>query len=257
MVVSLSEYDAVWWAVLAIVAGLVLIWRRGFRRQVVILAALGFAPVILNYLVSVNFRSIFIARALIGIVPAVTIIIASSIRLVSLPWVRRGAVALLLVAHGLALYTWQVNFQGKEPWDRIARELTQPSSGDASARVDEVVLVAANELALPLDHALKDLHVSLPVEGAPANFPAPGMAAQYPSGKCAPSLVGQDLSTVEKAVRGHSLIYFITRTHNEYDPGNRVARDLVQIGLKPAGMQTYMPGNLEVYKFLLGGTASR
>jgi hypothetical protein len=113
-----------------------------------------------------------------------------------------------------------------------------------------MVLVAANELALPLSHAFEDIHMSVPMQGAPANFPSPGLDARYPSGKCAPSVAGQDLSSIGRAVRGHSVVYFITRANNVYDPGNGIARFLQSMGMRQTGMTTYMPGYLEVHRFV-------
>ena len=142
--------------------------------------------------------------------------------LIRRPTLRYGALTALLLAHVMALSTWYENYQGKEPWDRIATQVVATSGmtkGAVSAAPNAMVLVAANELALPLEHALEEMHATLPMQGAPANFPSPGLDARYPSGKCAPSVVGQDLSSIGRAVRGHSVVYFITRKNNVYDPG--------------------------------------
>jgi hypothetical protein len=105
-------------------------------------------------------------------------------------------------------------------------------------------------LALPLKHAFEDLHINVPVQGAPANFPSPDMAARYPSGKCAPSLLNQDLSAIASTISRYHVIYFITRTNNVYDPGNRVVQLLRSIGYTQTKEKNFAPGSLEVHQFV-------
>lgn len=248
MVVSLSAFDAVWWAVAALGAGALLLWRRGAWREAVTLVCLVALPVALNYGISMTIKPIFIARALIGVAPAVVVLLAAGVMLIRPAALRHSAVAMLVLAHVLALGYWYENYQGKEPWDRIATQVVHPHR-------DEVVLVAANELALPLEHAFEDIHGSEPVQGAPANFPSPGMPARYPSGKCAPSVQGQDMTAVARAIRGRRTVYFITRTNNVYDPGNLVSRYLQRMGFQQVGVTSYSPGSLEVHQFVLSSSA--
>jgi hypothetical protein len=256
-VVSLNAFDAVWWAVLALVGGLILMWRRGAWRQALLLGFLIAGPVGLNYALSMTIKPIFIARALIGVAPAVVIVTAAAVMLIKRPWMRYGTLAVALVAHAAALGLWFENYQGKEPWDRIATEVASGHPLSLSAKSDVVVLVAANELALPLSHAFEDIHAAVPLQGAPANFPSPGMTARYPSGKCAPSVQGQNLAAIRKAVGGHHTVYFITRKNNVYDPGNGIAAFLASLGLKQTAVTTYNPGSLEVHEFVAPQNAPR
>jgi hypothetical protein len=248
-VVSLNSFDAVWWGVLALAGGLALMARRGRWREALVLGSLVVVPVALNYGISMTVKPIFIARALIGIAPAVAVLLAASVMLIRAPVLRRSAFAALLAAHVAALAVWYSNYQGKEPWDRIASQVVAADDHRTPGQ-NAIVLVAANELALPLSHALEEIHATLPMQGAPANFPSPGLDARYPSGKCAPSVLGQDLSSIGQAVRGHSVVYFITRRNNVYDPGNGIARFLKSLGLRQTAMTTYMPGYLEVHEFV-------
>jgi mannosyltransferase len=248
-VVSLSSFDAVWWGVLALAGGLVLMARRGRWREALVLGSLVVVPVALNYGISMTVKPIFIARALIGIAPAAAVLMAASVMLIRSPAMRRSAFAALLLAHVGALAVWYSNYQGKEPWDRIASQVVATDDHRTPGQ-NAIVLVAANELALPLSHALEEMHETVPMQGAPANFPSPGLDARYPSGKCAPSVLGQDLSSIGQAVRGHSVVYFITRRNNVYDPGNGIVRFLRSLGLRQTAMTTYMPGYLEVHEFV-------
>jgi len=248
-VVSLNSFDGVWWGVVALAGGLALMARLGRWREALVLGSLVALPVLLNYGISMTVKPIFIARALIGVAPAVAVLLAAAVMLIRAPALRRGAFALVLTAHVAALAVWYSNYQGKEPWDRIASQVVA-SDDHRTPGQNAIVLVAANELALPLSHALEEMHVTLPMQGAPANFPSPGLDARYPSGKCAPSVMGQDLSSIGQAVRGHSVVYFITRRNNVYDPGNGIARFLRSLGLRQTNMTTYMPGSLEVHEFV-------
>ncbi|MGA2550450.1 MAG: glycosyltransferase family 39 protein [Burkholderiaceae bacterium] len=250
LVVSLNAFDAVWWAIAALGGGLILMWRKGAWRQAILLGFLIAIPVALNYGVSMTIKPIFIARALIGIVPAVVIVTAAAVMLIRAPWLRYATLAVAVLAHVTALGLWFANYQGKEPWDRIAAEVSEGSKLSLKSKGDVVVLVAANELALPLTHAFEDINRSVPLQGAPANFPAPGMTARYPSGKCAPSVQGQNLAAIGKAVRGHHTVFFITRKNNVYDPGNGIAKFLVSLGLKQTEVRSYNPGSLEVHVFV-------
>ena len=247
--VSLSDYDAVWWAVAALAGGLALVWRSGLRRQAVLLGCLAILPVVFNYTISMITHPIFIARAMIGVTPAVVIALAAGAALQSAPLLRYGAMVALLAAHLVALDKWHENYQGKEPWDLIARDVVAATDDDISH--DGIVLLAANELALPLSHAFEDIHVhAVPLQGAPANFPSPGLRARYPSGKCAPSVQDQDLRPLARVLARHQHVYFITRTNNVYDPGNRISRFLQADGYTQTRVKTYMPGQLEIHEFV-------
>jgi mannosyltransferase len=248
-VVSLDSFDAVWWGVAAVFGGFALLCVKGRWREAMVLASMVVVPVLLNYGISMTVKPIFIARALIGVAPGVAVALAAAVMLIKRPTLRYGALTAMLVAHVVALGTWYQNYQGKEPWDRIATQVAATADHRASDS-SAMVLVAANELALPLSHAFEDIHMSVPLQGAPANFPSPGLDARYPSGKCAPSVAGQDLSSIGRAVRGHSVVYFITRKNNVYDPGNGIARFLTSLGMHQTGMTTYMPGSLEVHRFV-------
>ncbi len=267
-VVSLSSYEAVYWAVAALFGGIALLWRRGHWRQAIMLAALGFLPVLLNYGVSMVSRSIFIGRALIGVAPAMAIILACAVMLIGPARWRALALSAMLVAHAVAIAVMIENDKGKEPWDRIAAQIASAMHEDAKgggapsatnsapipfanpAADAPVVLTVPNELALPLGHAMEELSLQMPVRGAPANFPSPGLTARYPSGKCAPSVAGWDMGRLAGLIRGRRIVYFITRQNNAYDPGDRIAGFLRSQGLASEGVRRFMPGFLEVHKFV-------
>ena len=96
---------------------------------------------------------------------------------------------------------------------------------------------------------MKEIDASASLRGAPADFPAPSLNARYPSGKCAPSVRGQDLGALARATEGRSVVWFITRHNNVYDPDNRIVAFLRERGFAQVDMKRYMPGYLEVHRF--------
>jgi mannosyltransferase len=248
--IGLSVHDAVLWACIALLGGFIVLWSRKFRHAATLLLCLIVGPILCNFVFSITIRPIFLSRAMIGITPAVVILMAAAVVLMRRDWLRYGALSALLVAHIGALYVWHVSDQGNEPWDRIARELIPAASKATLSSSDEIVLLTANELALPLEHALEDLHARVPIRGVPADFPSPGLHARYPSGKCAPSLLDQDLTAVARTIARYPVVYFVTRKDNVYDPGNRIVKLLSSIGYVETRQDNFAPGSLEVYKFV-------
>ena len=253
-VVSLSVFEAFWPGVLLAGGGLWLLWRTQGWRGALMVGALAVLPAALNYLVSMTVKPIFLARTLIGIAPAVILAGACAVALIRWRGLRNLALVALVGAHLAALWHLAGRDQGKEPWDRIALQVSagsgSPRPVQALAGSAPIVLVAANELVLPLSHALKELDVDVPLKGAPADFPAPGLAARYPSGKCAPAVRAQDLNNLARAVRDRKTVWFITRRNNVYDPDNGVVKFLAHQGLAQVEVKRFMPGFLEVYKFV-------
>jgi mannosyltransferase len=244
--VSFGSRSALYGVLAVLLGGTLLMWRRGAWRESILLSCMVVIPIALNYAMSMTLKPIFLPRTLIAVTPAVVLLLAIAAILVESRWWRRSAVAVLIVTHGLAFYWWQLEVETSEPWDQIAQALTgkSPQIGNA------IVLLTANELALPLSHAFEDLHVSIPVQGVPENFPSPGLHARYPSGKCAPSVRGQDLADVKHAIGNHRVVYFITRSNNVYDPNSRVTKFLQSIGFKQTGQLLFTPGALELHTFV-------
>ena len=61
-VVGLSVYEAFWWSALLLAGGLVLLWRRGYWREALVIGSLAMLPVAMNYLISMTIKPIFISR---------------------------------------------------------------------------------------------------------------------------------------------------------------------------------------------------
>lgn len=249
-VVGLGSFQILWVLGAIWAAGLaVLVWR-GAWRQALILGTLVVVPVLLNFEISRMVTPVFIARALIGI--AAPFAIALAVACAALP--ARTAMATALAAlvgaqiyTALPLYTAE---HRKEPWDEIAKQLQEDARLPGSRPADSaVVLLTPNELALPLSHALEGAGPALTMHGVPGDFPLPGIHARYPSGKCAPSVVDQDLSFIKQAISGHKIVMFITRSHNSYDPNDRIPAFLSSLGLKPIRLREFNPGALIVHEY--------
>jgi uncharacterized membrane protein len=237
------------WPLLALwLLGLVALWRRGDRREAVALAAVPVLTIALNIAVSLAVRPVFIARALVGIAPAFFIAIAAAIATLEKRWMRIAAVVAFVAVELFVARNLYIGYPRKEPWNEIARSAASQAGGDG------IVLVASNQEALPLGHALQMAGLHVLVRGVPADFPAIGLAARYPSGKCTPSIEGQDLSAIRDAVRGRPAVVFITRRNNVYDPHRDVEVMLAWLGYRQAELITFQPGYLEMRRFVPAAT---
>jgi len=233
------------WPLLALwVLGLVALWRRGDRREAIALAAIPLLTVGLNLAVSLLVRPVYIARTLIGIGPAFVVVIAAAIATLQRRPLRIAAVLAMVGAQLFVASALYLNYPRKEPWNDIAR------IADAAAGAEGIVLVASNQEALPLGHALQMAGLQVPVRGVPADFPAIGLAARYPSGKCTPSIEGQDLSAIRDAVKGRPVVVFISRRKNVYDPHRDVEILLEWLGYRQEEFISFQPGYLEMRKFV-------
>ncbi|HTO51652.1 MAG TPA: glycosyltransferase family 39 protein [Burkholderiales bacterium] len=243
-VVGLGSYGVLGALALVWIAGLAALWRCGLRREMWLLACLVVLPVALNFLVSVTIKPIFLARALIGIAPPFGVGLAVAMASIDQRWLRRAAVgglAALRVAAVIPLYT---EVDRKEQWDDIANYIVGGVGREA------LVLLVPNELALPLGHALSVANANVAMRGVPVDFPAPGRAARYPSGKCTPSVVGQDLRPLAQALRDRRTVVIVTRRNNLYDPQESTQAMLRSIGMRLASTREFMPGYLRVQTFV-------
>src|SRR5262245_37961562 len=233
-------------AALALVwaAGLVALWRRGLQREALLLAGLVVLPVALNFLVSITVKPILLARALIGIGPPFVVALAAALAAIDGVWLRRGAVGGLAALRVAAVFPLYTEMDRKEQWDDIARYIVRETDRDA------LVLLVPNELALPLGHALAATGAKVAMRGVPVDFPAPGRIARYPSGKCTPSVVGQDLRPLSSAVRGRGVVVVVTRRNNTYDPQESTQALLRSVGMRLARTREFTPGQLRVQTFL-------
>ncbi|WP_424193474.1 glycosyltransferase family 39 protein [Ampullimonas aquatilis] len=253
-VVGLGSFNILWCLTFIWSVGLGLLWWRGHRREAIVLGGMFILPVAINFLVSVTIKPIFIARAFIGIAPAFAIGIAVALAFFKQRRVR--VIAVLAVACLQLVPAWTILTQKdrKEPWDDIAMQMVSDARANGG---QPLVLMVPNELSLPLNHALEEAHMSLPISGIPDAFPAPGLTARYPSGKCTPSVLGQDLGKLKQAVKGHDTVLFVTRRGNVYDPKDQIQIQLMGLGLRQIGIHEYKPGGLIVHTFVQPGNLFR
>lgn len=242
-VFGFASFQVLWFLFPLWMLGLYCLWSAGKRRAAWILFGLFLLPALLNLSVSLLVKPIFLARALIGMAPAFYIAVAAAIAALVRPGVRHAALAVYV---GTCVFmTAQLIYAPvrKEPWDQIASALIQQGGGNT------LVLAVPNEMALPLRHVLMRKSKTLEIRGVPADFPAPGLPARYPSGKCAPSVVGQDLSAVVAQTQGRQTVLFLTRAGNVYDPQDQIRPLLEAGGFKLARTLRFMPGFVEVHVF--------
>ena len=241
--IGLDSQRATWWIALAMTFGLLAIGRAIGWRWAWIVASLAVLPIVFNVAISYLISPILLSRALIGATPALTIAFASAAILVRPAVLRGAAVLALLAVHGVALQGYLAADHVKEPWKPIVARL-------ATQARHAPVLVVPNELVLPLAHEAQAQRVVLQVHGLPADYPAVDLPARYPSGKCAPSVVGQDLTPLIASLHDTRSIVLLTRLHNTYDPDEAVAAALRKAGYALRDDDVYQPGDLRVMRFV-------
>lgn len=242
-VFGFASFEVLWFLFPLWLLGLYSLWRERRWRAAWILFGLFFLPALLNLTVSLLVKPIFLARALISIAPAFYIALAAAFTVLRVP--RMRIVMLAIYAGTCVFMTAQLIYLPvrKAPWDQIAQVLRQQARGNT------LVLVVPNEMVLPLSYALKHNGLDMEIAGVPADFPAPGKAARYPSGKCAPAVAAQNLSELVARTRGRDTLLFLTRTGNVYDPQDQVRPVLEAGGFKETALQHFMPGFIELHKF--------
>ena len=205
-------------------------------------------PVVFNVAISIFFKPILIARALIVATPAITLALAALVVLVKPRALRLGVAFGMIAFHLSASFAFLNADHVKEPWKTIVARL-------ATVARDGTILVVPNEMALALMHEAQAETVKLRVRGVPADFPATGMRARYPSGKCAPSVVGQDLAPLMASLRGEPAVVLLTRRNNTYDPGEAIASALRVEGFHLQHDEVFQPGDLRVMRYARAPTA--
>jgi hypothetical protein len=180
---------------------------------------------------------------LIGAAPALTIALAAGVILVRPRGLRVAGIAALVMAHAISLSRYVAADHVKEPWKPVVAQLAVEAGNGP-------LLVIPNELVLPVTHEAKMQHVELHVRGLPADYPATDMKARYPSGKCAPSMVGQDLTPLIDGLRGEKQVVLLTRLHNTYDPDEVVSAALRKAGYAVRGDDVFQPGDLRIMRFV-------
>lgn len=240
--IGLDVLRATWWLVLGALAGVLLVAVRVGPRWAWTLTALIVLPVAYNLLVSALVSPVLISRAMIGLAPAFAIAIASMAMLLPTRALRALVALGLVVTFGLATARFLHADHVKEPWKPVvARIATFPRS--------TTILVVPNELVLPLTHEARRRGLQFAIRGVPADYPAIGMDARYPSGKCAPSVVRQDLGAQMRALAGAPEVVLLTRLNNTYDPEQAVAAALKASGFTLRSDDVFQPGDLRIMRF--------
>ncbi|MEA2709853.1 MAG: hypothetical protein QOF78_2454 [Phycisphaerales bacterium] len=113
--------------------------RRGRGRGVMWMAAWVLLPAIGFYLVSFGLgRDVWNARYLAIVWPAAIILVALSIQRLPLPWLRAGAIALLIGAN-LVQYALRVTVNSAAPVDQVAADIA--SAAKSGGTIETIVAV--------------------------------------------------------------------------------------------------------------------
>jgi uncharacterized membrane protein len=232
-----------WWIALVIACGLATISRRIGWRWALMLGALAILPIVFNVAISYLMSPILLSRAMMTAAPACVIALAAAAMLVRARPLRIAFACALVLIHGISLSRYLAADHVKEPWKPVIAQLA------VDAR-QAPLLVIPNELALPLAHEAAVEHVKLRMRGVPADYPATDMKARYPSGKCAPSVIDQDLRPLVASLGGERVVVLLTRLNNTYDPHEDMKAALERGGYRVAKDTVYEPGDLRILRFV-------
>jgi 4-amino-4-deoxy-L-arabinose transferase-like glycosyltransferase len=243
--IGLDVLRSTWWVALAILGGLLAIGRSIGWRWTLMVGALATLPIIFNVAISYLLSPILLSRALIGAAPALAIALAASAMLLRPRALRIAAACALVVVHAISLQRYLAADHVKEPWRPVVARLAVEAQ-------QAPLLVVPNELVLPLMHEAKMERLALRARGLPADYPATDMKARYPSGKCAPSVIDQDLTPLIDSLRNENTVVLLTRLNNTYDPNEAIAAALKQAGYKLRNDDVFQPGDLRIMRFVRG-----
>lgn len=241
--IGLDVLRLTWWIALAMVGGIALVWRRIGWRWALMLGCLAVLPVALNIGISYAMKPILISRALITAAPALALALAASVVLLKRAALRYAIAIAVVAIHLYSLERYVGADHVKEPWRPVVARIAATAPGAP-------ILVVPNELVLPLQHESNMQHVEVHVIGLPADYPAPDMTARYPSGKCAPSVVGQDLSPLMRRLAAEPRVVLLTRLNNTYDLQEAMPAALRAAGFVLQGEDVFQPGDLRVMRFV-------
>ena len=212
---------------LAIVSGLVVLWRR-FRPEAIFVSTVLFLPLATTLAVTFLIRPIFIDRLFEWMTPLAMFVSATGIVLTVRSRAARGMAVLLLVGLGLkatsAFYRWS-----EEDWRAILGKISRERlPGD-------VVVTVPNELnVLVLYYTRPDAFPGTLY--LPAPFPALGWDRDYVGNLGAPAIDPRDVATEHQALAHAGRVWLIERAAQGFDPRDTVrseiasGRDLISRG---------------------------
>jgi hypothetical protein len=241
--IGLDTLRWTWWIALVIGCGVVAIGRVIGWRWMLMVGALAILPIAFNVLISYLISPILLSRAMMTAAPACALALAAAAMLVRRRSLRIVFACALVAVHVLSLSRYLGADHVKEPWKPVVARL-------ATDARDAQMLVVPNELVLPLEHEALRQHVKLRIRGVPADYPATDMKARYPSGKCAPSVVDQDLTPLVDRLAGEHAVVLLTRLNNTYDPHEDVRAALERGGWRVVADRVYQPGDLHILRFV-------
>jgi hypothetical protein len=206
-------------------------WRLGEapggRRPALALAALAVVPVAVSITLSVLIAPVFLIRTLTPVaVPAMLVLAVGTIA--QPDGLRRwlGLFAGLIVAFHMALLDVRERQAGPhQDWYAVVAFLEE------RWRPGDVLLAYPNEGALPLDYALRDKGVTIPIRPVPVAVPAIGVGGWYPTGsRGVVSLPRARLRAIaqEPAVAAARTVWLLRLGPEAYDKGDVFLQELAR-----------------------------
>jgi hypothetical protein len=224
----------------AMIGVMTLMRARAGARAATALLLLALLPVALALLASLTVAPLFLERTLSPVTVPMLLLLSAALGIAS-RYRRVVAALLLVILLPAALADRQASLLPPvEDWYGAVRWL-QPRLGPG-----DVVWAYPNESALPLDYALRDMRVAMPVRPIPAPVPAFGWPGTYPTGgRGAPALYPAGIAAItgDAAARAPKTIWLLSLAGDRYDPSGLMAAAL---GRSRAVVARYDDGGIDV-----------
>lgn len=196
-------------------------------RCALALAALAFAPVLASIIISAAIAPVFIVRTMTPVaVPAMLLMAVGAAGQVARMRQWAGVIAgVLLVCQMVGVDVRERQAGPQQDWYNVVRFLA------ARWRPGDIVLAYPNEGALPLDYALRDKGVAIPVRPVPVAVPAIGVGGWNPTGsRGVVSLSRPRLRAIaeETAIRRAPTVWLLRLGPLAYDKGDIFLRELAR-----------------------------
>lgn len=227
-------------------AGLAIVrlWHRSAPRRIVIaLFALALVPAALSLALSVLVAPVFIIRTLTPIaVPAMVLLAIGTLGFTT-GWQRLAGLAaglVVLVSMTTIDIRERSHIGGQQDWYGIVGFLAK------RWRPGDILLAYPNEGALPLEFALRDRGLTLPVRPIPTPVPSVGVGGWYPTGsRGVVSLPRDRLHDIaqEPAVRVAPTVWLLRMGPWAYDKGDLFLKEL-SVGRRPVARLQSFPTDL-------------
>ncbi len=209
--------------------GLLNIRRHSGKYAALLILGAVLGPILMELLLSITFRPIFLARTLIYVSIPFSIAIAAGIMMLRDPRKRALVIIMISLMFLKWTYTYYTNYEKerKEPWDKIAQTVARQAGED-------VVLLLPNNIELPFSYYARriidnNLHI-VPLPFPVSDFLHPSLNPERLGSDSlkAIQIRPSDISAINSVITRKSPVWLITRREDLFDKDRIVYNILVR-----------------------------